>query len=123
MITKYGLSRENIHFQDVLENQLPIITDISVNHKIDSDLDEVAKNFRSKLLKFLHNKQKSKQSYKKGKNFNFLVHELVMRKVYNPPSMLHPTHVGPYRIMQLSEGGKRGKEEKMGKECIYLKGK
>jgi hypothetical protein len=41
MITKYYLSRENIHFQDVLENQLPIITDISVNHEIDSDLDEV----------------------------------------------------------------------------------
>jgi hypothetical protein len=114
MITKYGLSRENIHFQDVLENQLPIITDISVNHEIECDLDEVAKNFRSKLLKFLHNKQKSKKSYKKGKHFNFLVHELVMRKVYNPPSMLHPTHVGPYRIMQLHDLGALIKDPRNG---------
>jgi hypothetical protein len=101
MITKYGLSRENIHFQDMLENQLPIITDVSINNNIDDDLNEVSKNFRSKILKFLHNKQKAKDSYKNGKKFKFLTHELVMRKQYNPASMLHPTFVGPYRIMQL----------------------
>ncbi len=47
------------------------------------------------------NKRRAKETYKDGKKNEFLIHELVMRKVYNPASPLHPTFSGPYRIIEI----------------------
>jgi hypothetical protein len=107
IISKYGLSPELVHFSNVLDTHLPVITDISLHTAFDSELDLLSFDFKNKINKFLHNKRLSKTYYKKGKLTAppFSLHEIVMRKIYNPPSLLHATFTGPYRIIKLSEKG------------------
>jgi hypothetical protein len=114
LISKYGLSRELVHFNDILDNHLPIITESETHLPISEQLDEVSRNFKTKLSKFLHNKEKSKSYYKKGKKKPFTLHELVMRKDYTPMSALHPTYVGPMRILELYDMGALLKDPKTG---------
>ncbi len=85
-----------------------------VRHELFRDIDFTAHEFKGQLKKFLHNKQKSKQSYQKGTPKPFILHELVMRKVYNPASPLHDTFCGPYRIMELHTQGALLKDPKTG---------
>ena len=96
LISKYGLSREYVHFKDVLDTHLPLITEIPLTGELESDLDQLSHTFRAKVAKFLRNKEKSKQTYKPGKKYNFYLHELVMQKVYTPSSLLHPTFNSPF---------------------------
>ncbi len=114
LISKYGLSRELVNFNDILDNHLPIITESETHLPISEQLDEVSRNFKAKLSKFLHNKEKSKSYYKKGKKKPFTLHELVMRKDYTPTSPLHPTYVGPMRIIELYDMGVLLKDPKTG---------
>ena len=105
LISKYGLSREMIHFQNVLDNHLPLITEPSTYPDLDHALNETAFKFRSKLMKFLQNKQKAREKYKKGSFPEFNLHELVMKKAYTPTSSIHPVFTGPYRILELYPTG------------------
>jgi hypothetical protein len=114
LISKYGLSRELVHFNDILDNHLPIITESETHLPISEQLDEVPRNFKAKLSKFLHNKEKSKSYYKQGKKKPFTLHELVMRKDYTPTSPLHPTYVGTMRIIELYDMGALLKDPKTG---------
>ncbi len=41
------------------------------------------------------------EKYKKGKEYTFNLHELVMKKSYKPQSLLEQTFTGPYRIMEI----------------------
>lgn len=106
-----------VHFKEVLDTHLPLITDTQYSENLKEDLDQMAYDFRSKIKKFLRNKEKSKVRYKTGKKYNFLLHELVMRKVYNPPSLLHPVFTGPYRIMEIFELGALLKDPRTGDTC------
>jgi hypothetical protein len=98
----------------MLDNHLPIITDSETHLPIAEQLDEVSRNFKAKLSKFLHNKEKSKSYYKQGKKKPFTLHELVMRKDYTPMSPLHPTYVGPMRIIELYDMGALLKDPRTG---------
>jgi len=117
MISKYGLSREMAHFKEVLDTHIPVITDTEYSDELKADFDKMSYDFRSKIKKFLRNKEKSKARYKTGKKYNFFLHELVMRKVYNPSSLLHPVFTGPYRIMEIFELGALLKDPKTGETC------
>jgi dUTPase len=106
IISKYGLSPELVHFANILDSHLPLITDISLYSDIEPDLDQITKDFKQKIKKYLNSKDKSKQRYKsKFKHLPYSLHEIVMRKNYNPSSSLHPTFVGPYRILKLNPLG------------------
>ena len=114
MISKYGLSRELVHFQNILDNHLPLITTLQDHEIINDHFETLSKQFQTSLAKFLKNKQKSKKYYKTHEKQPFLLHELVMRKHYTPASSLHPTYVGPMRIMDLHEQGALLKDPRTG---------
>ena len=113
-ISKYGLTREYVHYGQMLESHLPIITETNSFPELTEHLDNLSNSFRGKILKFLHNKQKAKLTYSKGIPKEFSIHELVMRKDYTPSSSLHPTFLGPYRIMELHDQGALLKDPKTG---------
>jgi len=117
MITKYGFSREYIHYQNTLDTHLPIITTVNCTQELKNSFSEMAYKFNSKVKKFLNNKRKSKEQYKKTKKSKFLLHELVMRKVYAPASALAPTFTGPYRVIEIHELGLLLKHPKTGELC------
>jgi hypothetical protein len=105
MLSKYGASRELVHFQDVLHTHIPLITDIKYHEELEADLNFKSVKLRKQIGKFLRNKHKNKDHYKTGVTQDFLLHELVMRKSYTPESPLHPTFTGPYRIIELYPQG------------------
>jgi hypothetical protein len=114
MVSKYGASRELIHFQDVLETQLPLITTFKHHNELEQDIRYGSKTFKKIIEKFVKNKAKSKLFYKKGIPTPYLLHELVMRKIYNPASSLHPTYAGPVRIIELYPQGALIKDTRTG---------
>jgi dUTPase len=114
MISKYGLSRELVHFQQTNETHLPLITSLEDHSIFSEHLDYLSKTFQKNIGAFLRNKQKSKEYYGTNKKIPFLLHELVMRKQYTPQSALHPTFVGPLRIIQLHPQGALLKDPRTG---------
>jgi hypothetical protein len=114
MVSKYGASRELIHFQDILETQLPLITDFKHHDELEKDVNFGHKKFKTIIEKFLKNKAKSKLFYKRGIDTPYLLHELVMRKIHNPSSALHPTYAGPVRIIELHPQGALIKDTRTG---------
>ena len=114
MISKYGLSRELVHFQNTLDSHLPLITSLQDHEIINDNFAELSKDFQTSLAKFLKNKKKAKKYYKTHKKQPFLLHELVMRKHYTPASSLHATYVGPMRIMEIHEQGALLKDPRTG---------
>jgi dUTPase len=105
LVSKYGLSREYIHFQQIADSHLPIVVDVKLDPELEESLTQTAHKFRGAIQKFLKNKQKNKPLYQDQKNHNFMLHELVMRKAFTPASSLQHTYVGPYRIMELYNKG------------------
>jgi len=101
LISKYGLSREYVHFQNILDSHLPLIVDLKLAKNIEDDLNDASHKFRGAIPKFLKNKKKQKSYYKFNNNFQFMLHELVMRKEYTPSSSLHPTFLEPYTVRSL----------------------
>jgi transposase InsO family protein len=117
LISKYGISREMVHYMAINENHLPLIVDIKLDSEIEDDLDALAYKFQGKLRKYLRNKRKSKSYYKTGKDRKFLLHELVMRRHYTASSPLHSTYVGPYRIKEVHPKGCTLKDPRTGEIC------
>jgi hypothetical protein len=116
LVSKYGLSREYVHFQQILETHLPLIIDIKLNQEIEDDLTQTSHKFRGAIQKFLKNKKKAKLSYPDKKSYDFALHELVMRKEYTPSTPLKPTYIGPYRIMELFPQGALLKDPRTGEQ-------
>ena len=114
MVSKYGASRELIHFQDILETQLPLITEFKCHEELQKDIEFGAKKFKKIIGKFMANKAQSKHMYKKGIATPYLLHELVMRKVHNPATALHPTFAGPVRILEIHPQGALIKDTRTG---------
>ncbi len=88
LVSKYGLSREYVHFRQVLETHLPLIIDIKLDQDIEDDLAQTSHKFRGAIQKFLKNKKKAKLNYPDKKSYDFALHELVMRKEYTPSTPL-----------------------------------
>jgi hypothetical protein len=116
LISKYGLSREYVHFQQILETHLPLIIDIKMDQELEDDLTQTSHKFRSAIQKFIKNKKKAKLSYPDKKTYDFALHELVMRKEYTPSSPLNHTYIGPYRIMELFPQGALLKDPRTGEQ-------
>jgi dUTPase len=116
LVSKYGLSREYVHFQQILETHLPLIIDIKLDQDIEDDLTQTSHKFRGAIQKFLKNKKKAKLSYPDKKSYDFALHELVMRKEYTPSTPLKPTYIGPYRIMELFPQGSLLKDPRTGEQ-------
>ncbi|MFN9900614.1 MAG: hypothetical protein ACK55Z_17895, partial [bacterium] len=116
LISKYGLSREYVHFQQIQETHLPLIIDIKLDQDIEDDLTQTSHKFRGAIQKFLKNKKKAKLNYPDKKSYDFALHELVMRKEYTPSTTLNPTYVGPYRIMELFPQGALLKDTRTGEQ-------
>jgi hypothetical protein len=114
MISKYGLSRELVHFQQTNDSHLPLITSLDDHSMFSEHLDHLSKSFQKQIGAFLRNKCKSKEYYGTNKKIPFLLHELVMRKQYTPQSALHPTFVGPLRIIELHPQGALLKDPRTG---------
>jgi hypothetical protein len=58
LISKYGLSREYVHFQQILETHLPLIIDIKMDQELEDDLTQTSHKFRSAIQKFSRIKRK-----------------------------------------------------------------
>jgi hypothetical protein len=117
LITKYGLSREAIHYGNILEPNLPLISETIYDEDMNENLDKLSFHFRSNIQKFLRNRERRKTYYKNKEKVKFYLHELVMRKNYTPSSMLSPTFLGPYRIIKLQEMGALLKNPRTGEQC------
>jgi dUTPase len=117
MISKYGFSREYIHYKEINDTHLPLIIDTKLENEIEHDLDQLAHDFKGKLKKFLRNKDKNKEYYKNIKKQQFQVGELVMRKIYVTTSPLHPVYKGPYRIIKVEKYGATIKDPRQGDIC------
>ena len=116
LISKYGLSKEYVHFQQISDSHLPLILDIKLDEEIESNLSQTSHKFRGAIQKFLKNKEKSKLRYPNKKEYHFALHELVMRKNYTPDNSLKTTFLGPFRIMNLYEQGALLKDPRTGEE-------
>jgi hypothetical protein len=116
LISKYGMSRESVHFGTVVESSLPLITDCELFSPLEDDLKQLSDRFRDKIGKFLMRKKRKKELYKIGKQWKFYMYELVMKAEYTAESMLAAVYKGPYRIVNLDAGGARLKDIKTGEE-------
>ncbi len=114
MISKYGMSREAVHYGHIVESSLPLITDATVFEPLEDDLEKISNLFRVRMGRFMQKRQRNKTYYKIGKQFNFYINELVMYKVYTPEHMLSPTFIGPARIVDLAESGATLRDTKTG---------
>jgi hypothetical protein len=80
MISKYGMSREAIHYGDIVESSLPLITDRKIFGPLEDDLDRAASLFKERMGRFMQKRKRNKEYYKVGKKYNFYIGELVMYK-------------------------------------------
>jgi hypothetical protein len=116
LISKYGMSRESVHFGTVVESSLPLITDSELFNPLEEDLKQLSDRFRDKIGKFLMRKKRNKDLYKIGKTKKFYMYELVMKTDYTADSLLAKVYTGPHRIVGLDNGGARIKNVKTGDE-------
>jgi hypothetical protein len=116
MISKYGMSRESVHFGTVVESSLPLIADCELFNPLEDDLKHTCDRFRGKIGKFLMKRKRNKEIYKIGKEKKFFMYELVMKTNYTADSMLAEVCTGPFRIVHLDKGGAKLKNIKTGEE-------
>jgi len=116
LISKYGMSRESVHFGQIVDSSLPLITDSELFQPLEEDLKQLSDRFRDKIGKFLNKRKRNKELYKIGKERKFYIHELVMKANYVPDSLLDKVYTGPFRIIGLSSGGAQLKDVKSGEE-------
>ena len=114
MISKYGMSREAVHYGTIVESSLPLITDCELFSPLEDDLVTLTNRFRDKIGRFLMKKKRNKTLYKIGKAKKFFIHELVMKENYAPDSLLAPVFSGPFRITDLAEQGATLRDIKTG---------
>jgi hypothetical protein len=105
MISKYGMSRESIHYGDIVESSLPLITDSKIFEPLEEDLDKAASLFKERMGRFMQKRKRNKKYYKIGKKHNFYINELVMYRNQVQDNILDKTYLGPARIIDLSEKG------------------
>jgi hypothetical protein len=67
LISKYGMSRESVHFGTIVESALPMITDSEHFNPLEEDLKQLSDRFRDRIGKFLQRKKRKKELYKIGK--------------------------------------------------------
>ena len=75
MISKYGMSRESVHFGTVVESSLPLIADCELFNPLEDDLKHTCDRFRDKIGKFLMKRKRNKEIYKIGKEKKFFMYE------------------------------------------------
>ena len=107
MISKYGMSRESVHFGTIVDSSLPLIVDCEAFSPLEDDLKQLCDRFRDKIGRFLMRKKRDKELYKIGKSKHFYMYELVMRTDYTADNLLAPVYKGPFRIVHLDSGGAR----------------
>jgi hypothetical protein len=115
MISKYGMSRESCHFGQIVESHLPIITDTKHFKPLEDDLENISKEFKKRMGKFMKKRERNKLHYKIGKQIGYYMHELVMMKVYVTDA-LSPTFKGPLRIIDIQPKGAVLYDVKTGEE-------
>ncbi len=103
-----------MHYGNMIESSLPLITDTELFSPLEEDMEETAKKFRDKMGRFMAKRERNKKYYKIGKEHKFYMYELVMKAEYVTGSALHPTHTGPHRIIGLSKKGAEIKDIKTG---------
>jgi hypothetical protein len=114
MISKYGMSREAVHYGSIVESSLPLITDSNIFEPLENDLEKASNLFKERMGRFMQKRKRNKIYYKVGKKHNFYINELVMYKNFVPDSMLDATFVGPARIIDLSPSGATVRDTKTG---------
>jgi hypothetical protein len=114
MISKYGMSREAVHYGSIVESSLPLITDSNIFEPLENDLEKASNLFKERMGRFMQKRKRNKIYYKVGKKYNFHINELVMYKNFVPDSMLDATFVGPARIIDLSPSGATVRDTKTG---------
>jgi hypothetical protein len=61
MISKYGMSRESIHYRDKVESSLPLITDSKIFEPLEEDLDKAASLFKERMGRFMQKRKRNKK--------------------------------------------------------------
>ena len=116
MITKYGMSRETVHYGYAVESSLPLITDTALFEPLEEDLKETADRFRERMGRFMQKRKRNVLHYKIGKEKKFYMNELVMYRIYVPESAIHPVFKGPVRIKDLQPRGATVRDTRNGEE-------
>jgi len=105
LISKYGISREAMHFNNVTEQNLPIITDSILYEPLEKDLEATSKLFKARIGRFIARKAGNKKSYKQNSKQKYCLQELVMYRKNVPNHVFDDTFEGPARIVKLQDKG------------------
>ena len=87
MVSKYGLSRELVHFQNTLDSHLPLITSLQDHEIINDNFAELSKDFQTSLAKFLKTRKNQKNTIKLTKSNHFYSMNSLCENIIPPP---HP---------------------------------
>ena len=107
-IVKLGINRESVHYGQLVESSLPVLTDVDIFGPLEEEFDQVCKRFRDKMGRFMGKKKRIKlkeDRLESGKKF--CQHEYVMREVFllNEFGKSFQTYTGPYRVMKVCAQG------------------
>jgi hypothetical protein len=107
-IVKLGINRESVHYGQLVESSLPVLTDVDILGPLEEEFDQVCRRFRDKMGRFMGKKKRIKHKedrLESGKKF--CQHELVMREVFllNDVGKSVLTYTGPYRVMKVCTQG------------------
>ncbi len=107
-IVKLGVNRESVHYGQLVESSLPVLTDFDIFGPLEEEFDQVCRRFRDKMGRFMGKKktpEHKEDRLEKGKKF--CQHELVMREVFllNDVGKSFLTFTGPYRVVKVCTQG------------------
>ena len=105
LVSKYGVSREELHFGHSSMSNIPLITDSILFEPLENDIEEISKHFKSRIGHFLNKRKRDKQYYKISKDKSFGLGEIVMYKNYTPNQIFDDNFDGPARIIDLQPKG------------------
>ncbi len=75
LISKYGASRELIHFKDVLETHLPYVTEFHGDEHLLKDINHTSHVFRGEIQKFTRYKNKTTSKLQKTRQIQQVANE------------------------------------------------
>jgi hypothetical protein len=106
-IVKLGLNRGSLHYGQIIESSLPLLSDIEIFGPLEEEFSQVCTRFRDKMGRFMGKKKREKRIEDRQKIASQIcVHELVMREVYPENDAIKVmAYTGPYRVLSTCSHG------------------
>jgi hypothetical protein len=119
-IAKFGINRESMHYGQLVESSLPLMSDIEIFGPLEEEFNQVCKRFRDKIGRFMGKKKREKRIEERRKQRTMIfMHEVVMREVFldTEDGRSLRTYTGPYRVVSTCSHGVELRDLKSGDTC------